>query len=482
MTFRSHAHRRLLPMRSLFLAVICITAAVVLLPEKLLAQSANQSLRPNILLIFSDDQGVNDVGCYGSEISTPHLDLLAKEGLKFNQFYAASSICTPSRFGLLTGRFAQRSHDQLTSALMFLADSDAKRGIRRDEHTYVSALHHAGYSTHLVGKWHLGHGDDAFWPTEHGFDTFYGHTGGCVDFFTCNYANRPDWYRGKTLVETTRYATDVITDEAVEIIRKASEMEDASKGSTPPTSSHRTPWYLHVAYNAPHFGKGWDQEKATPLNVMQPKPDDLKRVAEVEDPLRASFAAKVVGMDDGIGKILSTLRTTGQDQNTLVIFMTDHGGDERYGGSNLPLRGGKATLFEGGVRVPCLVRWPGIVKPGSETDSVASALDLFPTLITAAGIRSPEHELDGQSIMPILKGQSLTHRPIVWATGSHAELKRKAWFAVREGEWKWVSPPNEDAMLFDLATDPGEQKDVAALHPERCETMRRLALETTERN
>ena len=157
---------------------------------------------PNIVMIFSDDQGYHDVGCYGSEIATPNIDRLAAEGMRFTQFYAASSICTPSRYGLLTGQFSHRSKDGLLSALMFLADADGHRGIRPGELTYASGLQQAGYHTALVGKWHLGHGEEQFWPTRHGFDTFFGHTGGCVDFFTLGYGNRPDWYRGRQLVET----------------------------------------------------------------------------------------------------------------------------------------------------------------------------------------------------------------------------------------------------------------------------------------
>jgi arylsulfatase A-like enzyme len=434
-----------------------------------------EPLRPNILLIFSDDQGIDDVGCYGSEIQTPHIDSLARDGLKFNQFYAASSICTPSRFGLLTGRFAQRSRDRLTNALMFLADSDADRGIRSGETSYVSQLRSAGYRTHLVGKWHLGHGRDRFWPTEHGFDTFFGHTGGCVDFFTCRYANRSDWYRGKDLVPTNGYATDVITAEAVEILRRAA----SDSGSGPQKPGARKPWYLHVSYNAPHFGKAWNQREGKPENVMQPKAADLQRVVSITDPLRRSFAAKVVGMDDGIGQLLEVLEATGQTNNTLVIFMTDHGGDPKYGGSNQPLRGGKATLFEGGLRVPCLIRLPGVIDPGSESDAVASALDWYPTFVALAGIEDPPSNLDGESMLPILSGQTPTqHRPIVWATGSHAELGREAWWAVRHENWKWVDPPGQAGMLFDLRNDPKETSDVSEQHPEVAQRMRKLVEET----
>jgi arylsulfatase A-like enzyme len=420
-----------------------------------------RQLRPNIVVFFSDDQGVNDVGCYGSEIATPRIDQLAMEGVRFTQFYAASSICTPSRYGLLTGRYAHRSKDQLLGALMFLADEDQQRGIHPGETTYVSKLQKAGYRTALVGKWHLGHGDKKFWPTKHGFDSFFGHTGGCVDFFTLDYGNRPDWYRGESLVETDGYATDVITDEAIDILRSSSQTDQ--------------PLYLHVSYNAPHFGKGWNEAKSSTENVMQPKPDDLKLVSQIEDPLRRSFAAKVVGMDASIGRLLDTIDQLSMREDTLVVFMTDHGGDPVYGGSNLPLRGSKATLFEGGLRVPCIVRWPGQIRAGAVSEGVSCAIDWFPTFGEIVGF-DWEGVLDGKSILPLLQGKPPEQaRTLVWKTGSHDLLGRKSWAAVRDGDWKWVSEPGEDGKLFDLKNDPHEKTDIATDYPQVAKRLAELA-------
>ncbi len=431
-----------------FLLALCACSCPVLLAAE----------RPNILMIFTDDQGYHDVGCYGSEISSPNIDRLAAEGLKLTEFYAASSICTPSRFGLLTGQFAHRSQDHLLGALMFLSDRDAERGIHSQEVTYVSRLADAGYQTALVGKWHLGHGSKNFWPTKHGFDSFFGHTGGCVDFFTLNYGNQPDWYRGEELVDTEGYATDVITAEAVRVL-------NAHAGS-------ERPLYLHIAYNAPHFGKGYDLQANSTVNVMQPKPDDLAKVAEIEDPLRRSFAAKVVGMDEGIGRILQRLDDLKMTKNTLVIFMTDHGGDPDYGGSNLPLRGGKATLYEGGLKVPCLIRWPGEIEPGSVSDDVTCAVDFYPTLLEIAGSDLGKQQLDGISLVPVFKGGQLPARPpLVFVTGAHQELSRKSWQAVRDGKWKWVQPPGKQGQLYNLATDPNEKHDVADKYPQIAERL-----------
>lgn len=428
-----------------------ILFAAVVLASLLHGKPLLAETPPNIIMIFTDDQGVNDVSCYGSEIPTPNIDHLASEGMKFDQFYAASSICTPSRFGLFTGRFAHRSKDQLVGALMFLEDVDLHRGIRPGEETYATKLKSVGYHTALVGKWHLGHGEKTFWPTEHGFDTFYGHTGGCVDYFTLHYANKPDWYRGISLVETDGYATDVITDEAIRVLKER-------KKDAPPI-------YLHISYNAPHFGKGWDEEAKSPVNIMQPKPDDLAKVTSIKDPLRRAFAAKVVGLDESIGKLLKAVDDLGMRENTLVIFMTDHGGDPAYGGSNKPLRGKKATLFEGGIRVPCIVRWPGRVKPGSETNAVTCAVDWFATFGDITGYQVGK--TDGMSILPVLEGKPFdVSRHLEWKTGAHQSLQRSSWFAVRDGDWKLVDAPDHDPMLFDLSNDQHETTDLAAKHPE----------------
>lgn len=290
--------------------------------------------RPNILLIFSDDQGWGDVSCYDSEIPTPNIDSLARDGVKFTNWYVASSICTPSRFGLLTGRYPSRSQDRLLGALMSLGEKDANRGIRSDEITIAQVLQCQNYRTALIGKWHLGHGNVGFLPTSHGFDSFYGHTAGCIDFFTMRYGIKPDWYRDEELIDETGYATDLITDEAVRFLKE--QRPDR-------------PFFLYLPYNAPHYGKGYDPGKREVVNIMQAKPEDLARVSQIEDPTRRVFAAMTLSLDDGIGKVLATLEQRGLQDDTLVIFMTDNGGDPDYGGSSGALRGEKGTLFEGGA-------------------------------------------------------------------------------------------------------------------------------------
>ncbi|MEE2706233.1 MAG: sulfatase-like hydrolase/transferase [Planctomycetota bacterium] len=402
--------------------------------------------RPNVVLIFTDDQGTHDVGCYGSEIPTPNIDSLARDGLKFNAWYVASSICTPSRYGLLTGRMPSRSQDRLLHALMFLGDRDKQRGIQNGELTFPSLLQRNGYRTALIGKWHLGHGNNSFLPTQHGFSSFYGHTAGCIDYFTMRYGIQPDWYRDEKRIDEGGYATNLITDEAVRFLK---------------SQKNGKPFFLHLAYNAPHFGKGWDAQNKRVVNIMQPHPTDMRRVRGIKDVMRRQFAARVVALDDGVGRVLKAIDDAGLKRNTLVIFMTDHGGDPDYGGSNLPFRGEKATLYEGGIRVPCLMRWFGRIKAGTTCDEVCSALDVFPTLGRLAGINTDKLALDGKDITGVILGQeSLPQRELFWQLGMHSELERGNWTAVRIGRWKYLNNNLGEEMLFDLQKDPYEKKSL----------------------
>jgi len=401
---------------------------------------------PNILVIFTDDQGSKDVGCYGSEFPTPNMDRLASEGIKFTNFYAASAICTPSRFGFLTGRNPSRSQDRLLSALMFEDKSHAKLGIQPSETTLPQVLKSAGYQTALLGKWHLGHGDETFSPSHHGFDYSYGHTAGCVDYFTMDYGNTPDWYRNDVPIDETGYATDLITEETISYLGKRDK---------------KKPFFLFLAYNAPHFGKGWDDGNDKSINLLQPHPRDLERVTKVADPSRRKYAAMVASLDDGIGKVLDYLDKAGIAENTVVIFMSDHGGDPNYGGSNGALRAGKATLFEGGIKVPCIVRWPGKVKPNVESNAMTWALDWFPTLASIGGADTKDLILDGKNINSVLTGNiPPAEREMYWELGSHAELERGHWVAYRTGNWKYVNAPNEGEWLFNLQADPFEKQNL----------------------
>ncbi|TWT91502.1 sulfatase family protein [Stieleria varia] len=428
------------------------------------AEDANSpdDSRPNILLIFTDDQGVGDVGCYGSEIPTPNIDSIARDGIKMTQWYSASSICTPSRFGLMTGKNPSRSADGLLGALMFMSEKDKSRGLHDDERTIAASLSDVGYDTALIGKWHLGHGDPRYLPVHHGFNHFTGHTGGCIDYFTMTYGIIPDWYQGTQHVSQVGYATELITDSAVDYLKAR--------------SAETEPFFLYLAYNAPHFGKGWSPADQETVNLMQPQAADLKRTGPITDKIRREFAAMVVSLDDGVGKVLQTLEQTGLDRDTLVIFLTDHGGDPTYGGNNDPLRGQKATLFDGGLKVPCLMRWPGKIKAGSTSDQVTSSLDLSPTLCRIAKATPPSEIQDGIDLTDhLLEGKSIASRTLFWETGRHSELGRGNWSALREGDWKYVHEPDGTEHVFDLASDPNENVELVGTKPDILERLKTTA-------
>ena len=397
--------------------------------------------RPNIVLIFSDDQGMNDLSCFGSEIPTPNIDSIAADGMKFNSWYVASSICTPSRFSLMTGKYPSRSKDRLLGPLMFLEKQDHNRGIKKSEVTIAEVLRKSGYDTALIGKWHLGHGTKGALPVSHGFDEFNGHTGGCIDYFTMRYGIQQDWYDGFEHDDTVGYATDIITDKAVDYISKDRE----------------NPFFLYLSYNAPHFGKGWDVGRQQVINFMQAKDDDLKDFMHIKDPIRRQFAAMVKTMDDGIGRVLQSLKDQGLDENTLVLFMPDNGGDYKYGGSNEPYRGQKATLFEGGIRVPCVMKFPGVIPSGIATDAQVGAIDLFPTFCQLAGVTFDSFNPDGQVILPVMKGEEQSEREMYF------ELHHAS--ALRVGNWKYLKNKGEAAMLFNLHEDPYEKVDLSGDKP-----------------
>jgi len=427
--------------------------------------SAWSSDRPNIVFILTDDQGMNDVGCYGSEIRTPNIDSLAREGARLDNFYVAASICTPSRFAFLTGQYPSRSKDELLGALMYL--SDKNRGVRPGETTIASVLQKANYSTALIGKWHLGHGAKEFLPTRHGFDFFRGHTGGCIDFYTMCYGNEKDWYENETIVDKTGYATDLITDEAVAYLSADERKEN--------------PFFLFLSYNAPHFGKGWDDGNDETVNIMQPPPNDLARVSYIEDPTRRKFAAKVVNLDDGIGRVLEAMDASGLKENTLVIFVTDHGGDPNYGGSNEPLRGQKAGLFEGGIRVPCLMRWPARIRPGKKITSTISALDFFPTFCAITDVEPPSTPSDGMDVLGVISGdQEINDRELFFELGRHLTFPGKRWYALREGPWKYVRTDAGEEFLFDIGEDPNEKNDIKNQHEKTFTKMKARTFELAE--
>jgi arylsulfatase A-like enzyme len=396
--------------------------------------------KPNLLVLLADDLGYGDLGCYGApDIPTPHLDQLARTGARLTSWYA-QPYCTPSRFSLLTGRHPNRA-PALMNALNRAETADHGKGLNRDHVTLAGLLRPAGYRSTLLGKWHLGHGAPELLPLRHGFDRFFGHTGGCVDMFTLRYGNIPDWYEGEALVDPAGYATDVVTEEVIRVLRQQRAAD---------------PFFLYVGFAAPHYGKGWDAGRGVLTNVLQAKPETIARLGAITNRDRRIYAAMVVELDAAIGRILRVLDETGLAENTWVIFASDNGGDVDFGGSNIPLRGEKGTLWEGGIRVPCLMRWPGRIPAGTVIAQPAMVTDLVPTFAALAGVMSGPHPTDGIDLGPALfHGRSLP-RDVFHLRGQESTLRRAQWKYRRTGDTE---------QLYDLNRDPGETNDVAAQQP-----------------
>lgn len=404
------------------------------------ALAAASPSRPNFLLIFSDDQGYHDVGCYGSEIPTPNIDSIARNGVKFEQFYSAAPVCTPSRYGLLTGRYPARSRDRMLNALM----PPSPKGIHPGETTVAEVLKERGYRTALIGKWHLGSARPEFLPNRHGFDYYDGFLHGCIDYFDFTYGGMPSWFRNeKPFTPPRGYTTNYLTDQAIAWLRQ----------------DRRAPFFLYLPYNAPHYGKGaYDQKTGKASNVLQAPDEYIRRFAHIQDEKRRVYAAMVAAMDDNIGRLLQSLRELRLEEDTLVVFVSDNGGATGFGGVNTPLRGHKSELFEGGIRVPAVMQWKGRIAPGRNIRQPAGSVDLFPTFCSLAGIRQPAG-LDGRELSPVLFENRTFERDLFWRTERDE--------AYLLGNWKYIRVKDGQEYLFDLARDPSETKnligDAAAL-------------------
>jgi len=400
--------------------------------------------RPNFVVIFPDNVGMNDLSCYGSEIPTPNIDRIARTGIKFERWYSGSPVCTPSRFSLLTGRFPNRSQDKLLSALMPTSPRDSDRGIRPHETTIAEVLKRHGYRTACIGKWHLGHGDVKFLPTRHGFDCFYGFTPGCIDYFRLRYGQLRMWYRNEELVDEEGYATHLLADEAVKFL----------EAQTP-----EAPFFLYLPFNAPHYGKVWDEQQKKYLNLLRPHEKYLPAVEHIPAGDRRNFGALVVALDVAVGRVLDVLDRRGFDANTWVILISDNGAMTHYGGQNKPFRGGIFSPFEGGIHVPAVMRWPGTLTPGQSLRQPCSTLDIFPTICHFADISTDGLGLDGLDIHRVLLEGHEFDRDLFWELGNRGA-------ALVRGPWKYVrAKPNGD-MLFHLPSDPGERWNLATESPD----------------
>jgi len=411
------------------------------------AAVAAQSRRPpNIILIYADDLGSGDLGCYGAaDVKTPHLDRLAASGARFSQFYSAAPMCSPSRAALLTGRYPIRCGVPVNVRSQANAP-----GLPPTEVTLAEALRERGYRTALAGKWHLGSAPECR-PNAQGFDEFFGFHSGCVDYYSHIFywggGADPfhDLWRNQTEVwENGAYLTESITREACRFVRE----------------NRQRPFFLYTAYNAPHY----------PMHAPQRYLDRFPGL----DRERQVHAAMIAAMDDGIGEIVATVDRMGLREDTIVYFQSDNGATIETragrGGRNNPYRGFKFSLLEGGIRVPALMSWPGTIPAGQVVKEPAVAMDIFPTL---AGTREA---LDGRDLMPLVKrGERPSRAALYWAQGEQGAVRRGRWKLVRNGILG-PGPENrlggDDAVfLADLDDDPGETVNLRRRRPEVAEEM-----------
>jgi len=411
-------------------------AAMLLGGTAFLRAAEPASPRPNILVILSDDQGYADIGFQGcKDIPTPNLDRLASEGLRFSNGYVSHPFCSPSRAGLLTGRYQQRfGHEQNP----FYDPNDHREGLPTSEKLLPEFLRDAGYVTGWIGKWHLGAAPE-FRPQNRGFTETFGFLGGGHHYLNWKMNAAQEYNipieRNGQPVDVTNHLTLAFGDEGADFVRR-----------------HKSePWFLYLAFNAPH----------TP---EEPTPERLAQFKSITDPKRRKYAAQVSLMDDAIGNVLAALRASGQERRTLVFFFSDNGGpimtNGRNGSSNLPLRGGKGEVYEGGIRVPFVVSWPGNLPAGRVYDLPVSSLDVFPTALALAGVPIPTNKIyDGVNLLPFLTGANTNapHTELFWRVGGGRQL------AVRENDFKLVRFRNEPVAFFDLAADIGETNDLSGV-------------------
>jgi arylsulfatase A-like enzyme len=406
--------------------------------------------RPNVVLIMTDDAGYGDFGSYGAtDVKTPHLDRLAREGVRFTDFYANAPSCTPTRAGLITGRYQQRVALEYPLGMQRPADYD--RGLPVTGRSLPQLLHNEGYATALVGKWHLGWKPE-YSPIRHGFEYFFGFKSGFIDFYTHTSPDSPthgDLFENDSAVQVPGYMTDLISERSVRWIER----------------NANRPFFIDVAYNAPH----WPYQVPDKPSIAR---DSARHLNAFDDSTstRADYIAMVERVDQGVGRILATLDRLGLRQNTIVIFTNDNGGE--WLSRNAPLFHHKLSVWEGGIRVPAIIRWPGRISAGKVSAQVGITMDLTASILSAAGATLPaDMRLDGMNLFPILEGRSAeVPRTLFWR-GHPARPHR----AVRSGDWKLVMEPGRP-MLFNLRTDVSERDNVIGRHPDIAQRLRGLLL------
>jgi arylsulfatase A-like enzyme len=420
---------RFTPSRRSLLACLLITLAT--LPAGALAAAG----KPNLVIFYADDLGWGELGCQGNkEIPTPHIDSLATNGVRFTQGYVAATYCSPSRAGLLTGRYPTRFGHEYNSVANAV-------GLDRKETTLGDRLKQLGYATALVGKWHLGHQPENR-PTRRGFDEFFGTLNNTPYFHPTNFVDSRINDDVRAITDKEFYTTDAYAERSIDWL-------DRNKTK---------PFFLYLAFNAQH----------APLQAPQKY---LDRFPNIADEKRRLFAAMMSAMDDAVGRVLAKVRAMGAEDNTLFFFIGDNGGPTQSTTSqNGPLRGFKMTTYEGGPRVPFIAQWKGTLPSGRTYDFPVLNLDVLPTIVTAAGGKLDGAKLDGVDLLPYVKGanRARPHETLYWRYGPQ--------WAVRHGDWKLVNSRGggPEPELFNLAEDIGESKNLAAAQPAKVKELRAL--------
>lgn len=430
--------------------------------------NSNQSetSKPNIIIFYADDLGYGDLSSYGSEIPTPNIDRIGKNGIRFTDFHVSAPGCTPSRYSLMTGAYPNRSHHGLNTVIYAGHDGC----LDTTEIILPQYLKEVGYKTAIVGKWHLGNN-----PLDHGFDRFSGMTQGCIDYFThvaefplVDYDYAYDWNEGRDKKEEEGYSTHLIGDYSIKYMDEFTQSE--------------SPFLLYVAFNAPHYGKSAG-EIAPEENTVNLRGDDpkafenvfpslqapneyLQRFEHVDDIYRKYYSAMVSAMDDNVGRIWQKLEEKGLLENTIVWFISDNGGySEKYHAhsSNGPLRDQKGTVYEGGIRIPALMSWPVRVPAGQVNNQPLLNADLLPTFAHIIGFEEKlqGRTIDGKNISDVIFEGATPHREIYW----HYDQSHQ--FAYRSGDWKIV----EDE-LYNLAEDISESNNLTDTYPEKYRELR----------
>jgi len=399
------------------------------------ARTDAQARQPNIVVIVGDDMGYADIGAHGcQDIPTPHLDALAAAGVRCTNGYVSGPYCSPTRAGLLTGRYQQRFGHEFNPR-------DEDLGLPLSERTIADRLREAGYVTGLVGKWHLGTGPE-FHPQRRGFDEFFGFLGGARNYLP---GRGGPLLRGTKRVDELQYLTDAFGREAAAFIER----------------HHKAPFFLYLAFNAVH----------TPMQANDAR---LQRFKDIPQRDRRTYAAMMSAMDDAVGLTLDKIRDAGLEKDTLVFFFSDNGGPTMPGttinaSSNAPLRGSKRTTLEGGIRVPFLIKWPGRLEPGTTYDGPVIQLDVLPTALAAAGIDPRgDDSLDGVNLLDHLTGavNQPPHEALYWRLGDQMAVRRGDWKLVRYDPAADGEPgPATTQRLYNIANDVGEAHDLIADEP-----------------